>query len=226
MVESMPAEKQELFECMRAWGYQFAYRQHPESPGFTRLMIAIRETPTRMHFDPETLRIHAPMDDGSISWMTFYYQERVIPERPIGYSRIIVKDRRDKAIAFYSFGGTIRSLFRPGENIYILQSDAPLLDLSSEKDVLSNELADEADILFAQLRARSGGQDHRFYQQVYALKPLDRYAGTILSILGKLEGESALREEREPLRWLLQREARFLATMLPAAKPLEDMLQL
>lgn len=225
MVESMPAEQQRLFECMRAWGYQFAYRQHPESPGFTTLMIAIRETPTRMHFDPETLRIHAPMDDGSISWMTFSYQERVIPERPIGYSRIIVKDRRDKAIAFYSFGGTIHSLFQPGENIYILESDAPLLDLSSEKDALSNELAHEADILFAQLRARSGGQDHRFYQRMYAIEPLNRYAGTILSILGKLERESNLRQERESLQWFLQREARFLSTKLPDAKPLEELLQ-
>jgi len=224
MVEGLLVEEGKLFERMHAWGYQFAYRHHPESPGFATLMVAIREMPTRMHFDPETIRVLAPMEDGAVSWVTFHYHNRSVPEKPIGYSRIILKDRREKAIAFYTFGGSIRSIVRPGENIFIIQSEAPILDLSSEKDILAAELADEAEIVLAKMRARLAGQAQEFHRRMCALSPEQRYFGTIRSILAQLGSERQLRQERESLRWLLQREVRFLRKSVDAVETLEALL--
>jgi hypothetical protein len=40
---------------MENQGYYLLPKFHPHSPGYTGLLVAIRERPTGMHFDPESI---------------------------------------------------------------------------------------------------------------------------------------------------------------------------
>ncbi|MBN2555166.1 MAG: hypothetical protein JXA97_04435 [Anaerolineales bacterium] len=214
----------EILERMRSWGYQFAMKSHPDSPGFSTLMIAIREVPTRKHYDAEVIRVQVPSDEGMLVWTAFHFQQRALQPRELGYTRIILKDRLEKAVSFYCFGGKIESIAAVDINVYIIRSQAPIIDLSSDKDILAIELANEADILIARIRASFGGDEQEYARRIHKLSTKQRYGGTIHSIQARLQLETTLRSDSKTLSRFLQREAKYIHTTFQVSETLEALL--
>ena len=214
----------EILERMQAWGYQFAMKSHPDSPGYSTLMIALREIPTRKHYDAEVIRVQIPSDEGTLTWTAFHFAQRALQPRELGYTRIILKDRLEKAVSFYCFGGTIESVAAVDLNVYIIRSQAPIIDLSSEKDILAIELANEADILTARIRASFGGDEQEYARRMYKLSTKQRYGGTIHSIQARLQLETTLRSDSKILSRFLQREAKYVKDAFQVSETLETLL--
>jgi hypothetical protein len=64
-------DEQSILHRMEHWGYYLLPKSHRESPGYTGLLVAIRETPTREHFDPESIRLRIIEEGKETSWATF-----------------------------------------------------------------------------------------------------------------------------------------------------------
>ena len=56
---------------MENWGYYLLPKSHWNSPGYTGLLVAIRADPSRMHYDPQSIRLRLRDKHGEATWMTF-----------------------------------------------------------------------------------------------------------------------------------------------------------
>lgn len=175
-------EKQSVLELMRNWGYYLLPKSHDDSPGYTGLLVAIRKEPTGQHFDPQTLHLHL-QDEG-----------RVLRERKLSCltpltkaaqvcaGHIILRDRAEKAVEFFSFGGTLDVLAEPGEHIYTLRSPAPVLELDAH-ETIANLLASETESLMAKAEAKWGRDEDGFNRRLVDVDPLLFYLTAVHSIL-------------------------------------------
>ncbi|MFQ5814516.1 MAG: hypothetical protein ACE5I2_15160 [Anaerolineae bacterium] len=62
---------------------------------------------------------------------------------------MIIRDRVDKVVGFFTYGGWLESISVPGETVYSLRSPAPILELTDVmvSDELQKVLLEEKDWL-------------------------------------------------------------------------------
>jgi len=197
---------------MEGWGYYLLPRAHLHSPGYTGLRIAIRGTPTKLHFDPESIRLRLRDEPGSANWTTL---ELGSPDQVTGHvcpGRVIVRDRLDKRIHFFTFGGSLEVAFAPGVIVYSLHSPAPILELTEPEESIPDQLASETEAMMGEVQARWGSNDAGFARRLAQLDPFQFYLASLRSILLRYGQSRALRESFEALydallgeeRWLMQ----------------------
>jgi hypothetical protein len=93
-----------VLDEMEDWGYYLLPRAHLHSPGHTGLRIAIRGTPTKLHFDPELVRLRLRDKTGSADWTTLELGSPDQGTRRVCPGRVTVRDRLDKRVHFFTFG--------------------------------------------------------------------------------------------------------------------------
>lgn len=194
------------------WGFRLSGKMHPESPGGLTLQIVLRKEPTEEHYDPEEIQLHLRKDAGALVWHKYHFLERQIAREEIGYTHILLKDRMDKVISFFAFGGWLDHLAGQSENRYTIQSEAPIIDLNSGEGHWTHEFAEEIDILHARVHAHFHGDDEAYARHLMALDTISRYAGSIQSICQRIEREREPRPESLKLLHKLQPERRFLTS--------------
>ena len=199
-----------LLHQVENWGYYLLPKSHPHSPGYTGLLVAIRETPTKRHFDPEKIRLQI-LDEHSVpKRMTFYLKWHLVKSRQVCTGRVILRDRRDKKVEFFTFGGSIESVSVSGETVYSLRSTAPILHLTDKEESIPNLLAAETEILIAKQEVRWKGDDEGFGRQLAQIGPLQFYVASISSLLARSEQTSALQKEIAELYTMLHKERNWL----------------
>jgi len=195
---------------MEGWGYYLLPRAHLHSPGYTGLRIAIRGTPTKLHFDPESIRLRLRDGPGSANWTTL---ELGSPDQGTGHvcpGRVIVRDRLDKRIHFFTFGGSLEVAFAPGVIVYSLQSPAPILELTEPEESIPDQLASETEAMMGEVQARWGSNDAGFARRLAQVDPFQFYLGSLHSILLRFGHSRALRESFEALYDALLHEEKWL----------------
>ncbi len=195
---------------MEHWGYHLLPQFHPHCPGYQGLLVAIRGTPTREHFDPETIQVllFSPgngIQEESLNLFTPLHKPQIVCP-----GTIVLCDRRSKQECFYCLGGTIESSTVPGEIVYTLRSTAPVLWLTKKGDSIADQLAAEFGALIAQARAASGQGDDAFYSRLAAIEPLALYSAGIYSIFADYEHQVDLRDSYPELHTLLHEEQQWL----------------
>jgi hypothetical protein len=172
--------------------------------------VALREKPTRQHFDPKGIELQLVGDKGLPSWTKLHRETRIPPSR-VPQTRILLNDWSDrKATVFFTFGGLLEAVYGPLETVYFLRTAAPVLDLTNPVSSIPEELATETELLLARLQAQWGRDDDGFARQLALIKPIRLYQGAIQSLINHCEASLAhdcsgaffamLREERSWLR--------------------------
>jgi hypothetical protein len=120
--------------------------------------------------------------------------------------QVVLTDRFDKRLEFYTFGGSLELIAVPDGQVYALQSPAPVLELVEEEETPANQLADETASLLAGAQARWGRNELGFNRRLAEIAPLPLYLGILQSLLEQYEQCHPLEAVYHDLCGLLRRE--------------------
>ncbi|MBU0490912.1 MAG: hypothetical protein KKA73_14580 [Chloroflexi bacterium] len=220
--------EQSVLEFMKTWGYYLLPRSHPHSPGYTGLLVMIRQQPTDEHFDPQTLHLRLRDAQGFAKWRTLSLLSTLPDSDHVCPGPVTLHDRFDKRVDFFTFGGSLAVTSGPGEEVYSLRSPAPILELGAEQS-LPNQLASETELLMGEIEPKWKGDEDQFGRRLAEVDPLTFYRGALQSMLLHHEHARthALGQAYPELYDALQREREWLIAkgLWPAAPPtLENLL--
>jgi len=182
-----------VFHQMENWGY-YMLKPHRHSLGYAELLVAIREIPTGMHFDPELIRLRLQDEDDAANWATFGLRSPFWGGRHVCPGLVILRDRVDKRVEFFVFGGSLEAASVSGETVYALRSPAPILALTEPPGSIPDQLASETEMMMGKLDARWGLNDEGFAQRLAQVDTLQFYLASLYSILARYKHSQALRE--------------------------------
>jgi hypothetical protein len=165
------------------WGYYLLPRPHPASPGYGGLLISIRPLPTRKHFDPERIELQLCDKDGMAHGAALKLNSWSRGPHRVCPGRVVLRDRVDKQINFFTFGGSLELLSEPGARVYWLHSPAPLLELTPGSPGMVYQLAAEVELMLAVFRARWQADQSEFSRRLCRLEPLQFYQASLASLL-------------------------------------------
>jgi hypothetical protein len=209
-------EEQSILHLMENWGYYLLPKSHPDSPGYTGLLVAIRKQPTEKHFDPQAMRLRLRDKHNEATWTTLGLHSPV--ELPIKASlhacpgEVILRDRTDKGVNFFVFGGSLEAVSVPGETVYSLRSPAPILKLTDAPESVPDQLASETEALIGELQVRWGSDERGFARRLAQADPFQFYVATLQAILARNERDHhTLQETFHEFYLALRNEKAWLA---------------
>jgi hypothetical protein len=203
-------DEQTIFNIMTAEGYHLLDRLHAHSPGYAGLLVAIRNTPTRQHFDPEAIELCLSEPNQKVRPVKLTLTLSFTGVRQVYPGKIILHDRIDKRVYFFVYGGTLEAASRNGATIYVLRSPAPILVMSNGLASVPEQLASKTEAFLAEMHARWGQNDQGFIQYLTQADPLWLYAAIIRSILNTYQQKPSLRESYHALYETLLSEKEWL----------------
>jgi hypothetical protein len=192
-------EEQSILHLMENWGYYLLPQSHPESPGYTGLLVAIRKNPTEKHFDPQTIRLRLRNKYDQAKWTALWLHSP--QELPLEASihicpgKVILRDRTDKRANFFVFGGSLEAVSVPGETVYSIRSPAPILKLTDDPESVPDQLASETEALISELEVKWGANEEGFARRLAQVDPLQFYLATLQAILARYERDHHILEE-------------------------------
>jgi hypothetical protein len=203
--------EQSVLELVKDWGYYPLPQSHPDSPGYSGLLVAIREQPTGKHFDPETLHLRLRDEHGLARWRTLSW----LTPLEAGTSHacpglVTLRDRSGKRVDFFVFGGTLEPVSGPGEMVYVLRSPAPVLELTAHDETVADQLASETESLMGEMEEGWGLDEQGYERRLAAAEPLQFYLGAVQAILLHYERAQVLEEAYHQLYDWLRREKEWL----------------
>lgn len=224
---SRKANEPSALDLMKKWGFLLQDKPHRSSPGYGRLLVAIRPWPTRKHYDPRALHLSMRDSDGYLRRETLSWLNPTPDQDRVCLGRIILTDRLGEHQEFFSFGGSLAMNSGPEEKVYSLTSPAPILNLTEESETIPDQLAAEAEALAARIEAEWIPDDVGFSCRLAELGPLRLYLATVQSTLAAYDHDHAFQQAYGALCDALRQEkARLAAEGLWPDQPygLEDLL--
>jgi hypothetical protein len=197
---------------VRDLGFELVHGDRPDRPAGANLIVALREEPTRHHFDPERMEYWSSEHGRGVRrWID---RDSDVPSHPVAWGTVTLVDRLSVSNAFFTFGGTIRIADTDAATrITVLGSRAPVMRAgghSQGKDVR----ADEVGAFFARLRAKVGA-DVALEGRVLEAAPLVLYAALIAAVRETIEEHRSLGDARPGYdAWSLE-EVHHLETDAP-----------
>jgi hypothetical protein len=219
--------EQSVLELMKGRGYYPLAKPHPESPGYSGILVAIREEPTGRHFAPQTLHLRLRDEHGGAGWRTLSWWSPLEGGVHACPGMITLQDRSGKQVEFFAFGGSLEVTPGPGEMIYSLHSPAPVLELTIPEETVSDQLAAETEELLGRIEVKWGKDEKGFSQRLAEVDALQFYLSALASIINHYEQVHILQKAYHELFAALRREREWLVEKhLWPAKPLalEDLL--
>ena len=201
---------QSIVHMMENWGYYLLPRSHPSSPGYTGLLVAIRETPTEAHFDPKTIRLQVRDEGGAATRITLGLRSPFQRSRHVCLGRVVLRDRVDKRVDFFVLGGSLDIAMEPGETVYALRSPAPILEVTDHLESISDQLAFETEAMIGEMQARWGTNDQGFARRLSQVDPLQFYLASLHSVLARYGRAPTLQESFPHFYRMLLEEKEWL----------------
>ncbi len=194
---------------MEHWGYYLLPPPHPHCPGYTGLLVAIRDKPTLQHFDPEWIRLQTLRSSGAPEWTTLGLSSGPARSRRVYPGELMIGDRKGKQEEFVTFGASVESEGVPTETVYSIRSSAPILRLTRNLSTGPDQLAAEFGRLMAGVRANAISDD-RLNWRLAEISPAALYVASLRSIFQQYEADASLRECFAILHDLLHEEQKWL----------------
>jgi hypothetical protein len=194
------------------WGYRVFPRPEGGDLGYARLLVAIRKQPTQDHFDPERLRFRLRGPGGEVMWRTASWRVPVEQSGRICPGPVVLLDRYDKEVEFFTLGGSVRRVPDSSALIYLFESNAPILELTPREKTVSDQLAYEAEEVLGRIEEQwDEHRDGGFAERLTEIDPFALYVSILDAILlryGRAESlhnahrtlHTALEEEKQRLR--------------------------
>jgi len=187
-------DAQAFSELIEGLGFALLPPSHPGSPGCSGLLVSVRKHPTDEHFDPERVILPLRDDSGVHRWRTLSLLSPPLKSVHVCPGRMMLKDRFEKCLEFFTFGGTLDVIKKPGEMQCLISSPVPILELVAEEETVVEHLASEAESLWAEIRVRWGIDDDGFEHRLAQIAPLQLYTATLHSILSRWESAPVLEQ--------------------------------
>lgn len=203
-------DREVIFHQIEKWGYYLLPKFHRDSPGYRGLLVAIRAIPTNRHFDPELISLQVYNQGGGIDSTSLTFSSPVQDQNRACPGRVVLYDRFNKQVNFYTFGGLWEAFTEPGQQIYLLRSSAPILELRLSLDHPADQLAAEVELMLAVFRARWQLDRAQLTRHLSRWDPFLFYRASLVSILFRYERAPALRRCFYPFYRLLCHEKDWL----------------
>jgi len=183
--------------------------------GSPRLLVALRETPTLRHFDPEAVGYWwFDRDHAKQNWLD--RTRRMPVDRPVTWGRVQVIDRIPVSNQFLTFGGTLRACVVDPETIVAaITSPAPILRWSGHSQGI-DLLTDEVGAFLARLRVPIDYMEGAEVR-VGLVGPLGLYAAMLAESLPRLRRSRSLRRVQRGYFRFADREQARLRRVAPEA---------
>ncbi len=183
----------------------------PGAPGGANLVVALRERPTLVHFDPE--RVEHWVTDAGRGRPAELSRDTAVPlERPFAWGTIRVIDRLGVFNSFLTFGGTLRAAARdPATTLAVFASHAPILRSTGHSQAVDLSTG-EVGAFFARMRIPidyTPGAEARIAEAT----PIELYAAFHASIEERLARSEELRETHPQFAAWCRQERQRLATL-------------
>ena len=226
-------EEQSILQIIENCGYFLLPKSHTHSPGYSGLLVAIRAQPTGKHFDPQWMRLwlHWLRDEHEETrwaklWIDSPTELSIRGSIQVCPGWVVLGDRRDKKVSFFTFGGSLEATSVPGETVYSLRSPAPVLQITEKVDGVPEQLAAETEELIGRLRAKWGVDEEECAKRCAQVDPLQFYVATVNSILTHYEQHHALQEASHEFYLALRNEKKWLVNRghWPIAAPVLETL--
>ena len=198
---------------MEHWGYYLLPKSHPESPGYTGLLVAIREKPAGEHFDPESMHLRIIEKDKETSWATLKSEAFFNKSIRVGLGQLLLRDKIDERVTFFTFGGILETASIPGETVYSLRSLAPILNLNGSLESVADQLAFETEAELAEQEARWGLNENGFLLRLTQVDPFELYLACLHSILQRYQQSPGLQRSYNDFYVALLKEKKWLLEM-------------
>lgn len=210
ILSEMSGSAAEIAHKLEHQGYCLLAKPHPDSPGFNSLLVALKEPPEGHSHDLQALHVCLAGATGDVG------QEILTPGiglrdgRQLALGRLILDDWARERVEFFAFGGLIEALPLAGEQVYLISSSAPILEIGDVPEAISDQLAFEVEGALARLEALLGLTRVELLWQLLGVEDLAVYAGAIQAILAHYEESGALRESFPELCAALRKERKWL----------------
>lgn len=180
------------------------------------LAIALRERPTRRHFDPEVVSFWQIGADGRGHQSELTFDATYPLERRIAWGPLVIVDRLGVRNTFLSLGGTLRGeRVDPGTVVLALTSTGPILRRGGHSQRY-DQLAAELTAFFARLLVPidfTPGAEARIGRE----EPIVLYAAFLQHEVPRIASSDLVREMYGTDARLVRAEAERVAARNPAA---------
>lgn len=186
----------------------------PHAPGGANLVIALRDRPTLVHFDPE--RVGYWVASGGRGRRADITRKTAMPlEQPYSWGTIRVIDRLEVFNSFLTFGGTVRAQARDGATtIVVFSSHAPILRSSGHSQEV-DPWTGEVGAFFARMMIPvdfAPGAEAR----IAAVSPMAVYSAFHAAAQARFDRSAGLRESHPRFTAWCQRERQRLHSLFGA----------
>ena len=162
-------------------GYILYPRRRPHEPGYPRLDVILRTTPTGHHFDPLQVRLNVVASDLGVTRLAIEHPWPDSDDYTVCAGTVELVDRKRKHLEAFTFGGALHIKPEEEETILVLTSPAPIL-LPAESS-LEQLLVDEVEIILAQRQAIREIEPGLYEKRLAAAPPLELYHAILSAIL-------------------------------------------
>jgi len=177
--------QQTFLQRLETLGYYTLPHPHPESPGYSGLLVVLRQAPHG--HEPERIELRLHEWDGKTTMVHLHADRNQPLSHVVCPGQIVIRSRQEREATFYTFGGTLESEALSGETVFSLRSAAPVLELLPERETVANLLADETEVLFARAEAQQQLSSQQLLDRLVKAGPEAVYLAVLQSLLPKDE---------------------------------------
>ena len=167
-------------------GYTFSPPCHHDHPCHRQLDIVMHDRPTLRHYDPASTQFTVASKINRFEVLKIHHPWHGKANYHVISSCVILRDRVDKVVEAFTFGGMMHIVSEETCTRCTLESSAPILPLIISPTV-TTILADEVRILFAKRREAWDEAHPRtaFEEQLAAIDPFILYLSCLDTLLEK-----------------------------------------
>ncbi len=206
-------EPAEAARLLADWGF-LAEPDLPDRPGPAYLLVAMRDTPTFRHYDPELVEYWVS-EGGRGARRTMDRGTPLPVEREFSWGLIRITDRLDVTNEYVTFGGRLSAADVDGMTVAVFTSPAPLLRRGGHSQGWDHGAASLAAFFGRMIVAVDFTPG--FEARAAAVDPITRYSAFIGDLVGRYRRSPLLRDQHADLWLLLRSEANRLERDFPAA---------
>ncbi len=164
-----------------------------------------------MHFDPEMIELRYA-DQGDSAWTVLRLNTSVHGTRQVLAGRIMVCDRLEKRIPFFTFGATLTASYGTREVIYAIRSPAPVLQIDEGFSGAASQLSTELELLIGTWQAQYGRKEEGLNRLLARLDPCALYQMSLDRLMKRYAEQPGLRVTRYGTYVTLRDECEWLKT--------------
>ena len=203
-------------------GYVYHYPQINQTESKFRLDMYLSSIPTEKHFDILRVRVSAKSKQGTVNLIKILHPWGFGTSMDVCAGVVVMEDRKGNKEEAFTFGGKLTIVEEEMQTKCILESSAPILEIS-EATSMHRLFIDELKIILAKQQAAYN--NHEEYERLLcSAEPVDLYAACIDRMTKEIKSSSPKTEEHyQLLRYLHSQVHRMqAANMIPSPAPCLD----